>query len=97
MSDNITNLKDLIRFLKIKIKNLEKERDQFKDLYLESERELDKYKPNIEKKIKNKCLICLDEIKDLYITKCCNNKFNKKCIEKWLKKSKTCPICKKYI
>lgn len=40
------------------------------------------------------CAICLDTIvDDLFVTKC-NHNFHKKCIDGWLKKSKSCPLCR---
>lgn len=46
----------------------------------------------------NKCVICLEPIRPniLYKLKC-SHQFHKKCILKWIKKSNTCPICRKKI
>lgn len=43
------------------------------------------------------CVICLtDKIQDVDTTSC-NHKFCKECLTKWLKKYKTCPVCRKVI
>lgn len=42
------------------------------------------------------CTICLSSIKDFFkktYKTSCNHKFHKKCIRKWLKNKKTCPLC----
>src|SRR6185312_4554606 len=46
---------------------------------------------------KSTCPICLIEIEsDHYITKC-SHSFHQNCIEQWLTKGDTCPICKAII
>ena len=49
--------------------------------------------------IKNKshCFICLNEFKENELKRKlkCNHYFHKKCIDKWLKISARCPICRK--
>ena len=43
----------------------------------------------------NTCSICIDEINKNKITlKNCNHTFHKKCIDSWLKKNSSCPICR---
>lgn len=47
--------------------------------------------------IQNICIICLnkfDKKSSNIKTLKCNHKYDKKCIEIWLKKSNTCPLCK---
>ncbi len=48
--------------------------------------------------INDNCSICLDEkkLRKIFITEC-NHTFHKKCINKWLDKSDTCPICRKIL
>lgn len=43
-----------------------------------------------------RCSICLDSYKESDHGRilCCDHVFHAKCIEKWFKKSKDCPICK---
>ncbi len=51
---------------------------------------------------KNKCEtcpICLDTIRNInskrvIIQECCNKPFHKKCINKWYKVKKICPLCR---
>lgn len=49
-----------------------------------------------------RCTICLEHFKDdpclhlRQITKC-HHMFHEECIEKWLSKNKTCPICVQYV
>lgn len=43
------------------------------------------------------CTICMEEIKKKSVCKKvpkCGHEFHKKCIDKWLKESKTCPNCR---
>ena len=43
------------------------------------------------------CLICMEKFeykKYKRVLKCCNNIYHKKCIDKWLKKNSSCPICR---
>ena len=47
--------------------------------------------------IGKKCLICMDEFKHKEYKRIlpgCKHYFHKKCIDKWLKKNSTCPICR---
>lgn len=39
------------------------------------------------------CPICLNDIKDIFTLKC-NHVFCKECINKWLKVSSICPLCR---
>ncbi|KAF7635733.1 RING-type domain-containing protein, partial [Meloidogyne graminicola] len=53
-----------------------------------------------EKQVCECCSICLDEFKlneraQQLIQ--CNHIFHKKCIQKWLKKNSTCPLCRKIV
>ena len=42
-----------------------------------------------------KCSICLNVLENDIISKWkCNHKFHSKCIKKWMKTKKTCPICR---
>jgi len=45
------------------------------------------------------CVICLEKIKPENSKTICENKhcYHKKCIRKWLKKERTCPICRNHI
>jgi hypothetical protein len=54
---------------------------------------------NIEKNPENVCPICIDEFKENEYQKTlnCNHCFHKKCINRWLKKQKHCPLCRKNI
>ena len=43
------------------------------------------------------CLICMDEYKEGTFKRClpkCKHYFHKKCIDKWLKKNASCPVCR---
>lgn len=75
--------------------------------WLESRRE-NKYVPSVpkprpmpmKKKVvvptNQECSICLDIISADAIQCCqCGHCFHKTCIEKWLKHSKTCPLCRR--
>ena len=44
----------------------------------------------------NNCVICLDDIdsKNIYKLDCCHV-YHQKCIDEWLLKQNTCPICRK--
>ena len=42
------------------------------------------------------CPICLEEIEQMYKTKC-NHNFCVGCIMEHLKKNQTCPMCREYI
>ena len=47
--------------------------------------------------IGKKCLICMDKFKHKEYKRIlpgCKHYFHKKCIDKWLKKNSTCPICR---
>jgi hypothetical protein len=39
------------------------------------------------------CTICMEEGK--VITTLCNHHFHENCLEQWLRKSRTCPMCRK--
>ena len=44
------------------------------------------------------CSICLvDNPKYRNLTCCCGHQFHKKCINRWLKKNDSCPICREVI
>ena len=43
------------------------------------------------------CPICLSKIKDIFFLNNCNHFFCKKCIVRWFKISKTCPLCRTHI
>lgn len=49
---------------------------------------------NIESDEKITCCICLNEIEKTVCSLKCNHKFHKKCVEDWLEKNPTCPICR---
>ena len=43
------------------------------------------------------CFICMDNYKELQLKRelpSCKHYFHKKCIDKWLKKKASCPICR---
>ncbi len=42
----------------------------------------------------SQCVICLENINGNKKTLQCGHTFHTKCIQKWLKKNKTCPICR---
>lgn len=43
---------------------------------------------------KDECIICFDELIDTEIKKLkCNHIYHNKCINDWLNKKNTCPIC----
>lgn len=42
----------------------------------------------------NTCSICYDDINNKTITKCCQNSFCFKCINLWLNRKASCPMCK---
>jgi len=43
------------------------------------------------------CTICLDTPKVKTITRCCNNAFCFECLASWMRKKRTCPLCKDMI
>ena len=43
------------------------------------------------------CSICLEDIKDKYTIIKCNHVFHKQCLNLWLKKHQTCPMCRTYL
>ena len=45
------------------------------------------------------CSICMDEYKneDVISILNCNHKFHKKCVDKWLYRNLSCPICRQNI
>jgi hypothetical protein len=48
--------------------------------------------------LKNDCNICMEEYKYKQykrILPICNHTFHKKCIDNWLKKNSSCPVCRK--
>ena len=50
-----------------------------------------------DKILKEQCFICMDEYKVNQLKRLlpkCNHYFHKKCIDKWLKKKASCPICR---
>ena len=47
--------------------------------------------------ITNTCSICLEECKTSTKQLTCGHVFHKKCINKWLNKKKTCPLCREKI
>ena len=47
--------------------------------------------------LKTSCLICMEDYKEneyKRILPKCNHIYHKKCIDKWLKKNATCPVCR---
>ena len=59
-----------------------------------------KYMESLDKKVDEKdCCICQEKFqgKDEIRTLGCNHYYHKGCIDKWLKKDKSCPICRKDI
>ena len=51
----------------------------------------------VSEDIDNQCAICFDDYGTEEIVKCgtmCHKKYHKICIEKWLERSKTCPMCR---
>ena len=53
-------------------------------------------KENIIEKIdyNKNCSICMEDNSDLWKSLPCNHWFHKLCINKWLKKNRTCPLCR---
>jgi len=47
-----------------------------------------------EEKETENCGVCLDQLTDNTKTLVCIHKFHKPCINRWLMRSKTCPLCK---
>lgn len=47
-------------------------------------------------KSEHKCVICLSDLYDEY-TIPCEHSFHRKCIQKWMKRHNSCPICRRYI
>lgn len=45
---------------------------------------------------KHKCPICFEHSKKYAVLKC-HHSFCKECIDKWLEKNKTCPLCREEI
>jgi hypothetical protein len=45
----------------------------------------------------NTCSICLEDINNSNYKLKCNHEFHKSCIDGWLKKNTTCPICRSHI
>jgi hypothetical protein len=45
----------------------------------------------------NVCVICLDDITSNLHSLPCHHDFHVNCIEKWTKKSNSCPLCRKII
>ena len=43
------------------------------------------------------CPICLQEIKIKEIDTNCQHNYHQKCLDKWLRKSKECPICRRVV
>ena len=64
--------------------------------YLSGHKNLGPYK-KIKKDINETCPICLDFFKEgLYKrTLNCSHTFHKKCIDRWISKEHSCPICRK--
>lgn len=60
--------------------------------------EVDDFQKAIYESDDKECAICLEEIND---SKCivlkCNHIYHKKCINAWLKKNETCPMCRVYL
>ena len=51
----------------------------------------------VSEDIDNQCAICFDDLGTENLVKCsqmCQKKYHKICIEKWLERSKTCPMCR---
>ena len=44
-----------------------------------------------------KCFICLGNANKTCIELSCSHCFHSKCIEKWLKESESCPLCRSFI
>ena len=50
-----------------------------------------------DKILKEQCFICMDDYKLNQLKRLlpkCNHYFHKKCIDKWLKKKASCPVCR---
>ena len=50
-----------------------------------------------EEKGDNTCVICLEKCTDNCTARCpgiCSGRFHRSCIDTWLKKSPTCPVCR---
>ena len=96
LKNQIIILKDIIRYQKFKIKNIKKEKDIFKNLYLQvAASQIDTEKEETNNNLAT-CIICLQQIaNDKYITQCCKNIFHEKCMIKWKCIKDICPICKK--
>lgn len=46
----------------------------------------------------DECAICTQELKETNVSVSdCNHKFHFKCLHKWIKKSDTCPVCRKQL
>ena len=55
-----------------------------------------KYKYSKVKCTEDECVICTDPIHNEYVPRfVCNHMFHSKCIQKWMKINKYCPICRK--
>jgi len=51
----------------------------------------------ISENVDNQCAICFDDLDTEEIVKCattCYKKYHKQCIDKWLERTKSCPMCR---
>ncbi len=67
-------------------------------LFLERKKlKLGPYKRITQKDTVHTCSICLDNFKEGTYKRelCCGHVFHKKCIDKWVQKDHSCPICRK--
>lgn len=72
--------------------------DRKRELHLKKIRYQDNYDTSINRMNSvDTCNICIDDIKNETILKCCKNSFCLMCINKWFQINDRCPICKKKI
>ena len=67
------------------------------DLFLEMDEYQYKHIQKYESRKETECAICLEQFKGIDIIKAfykCEHIFHKVCLQKWLKRSNLCPLCK---
>ena len=64
---------------------------------------MDEYYINLEHDVENECVICFDIFSDknsgpVRLIGCsCNIVYHYRCLDTWLKRSSTCPMCRKIV
>ena len=78
---------------------VQKPYDSYEDLFLVYYKQFKMLIEWLFYRIQEDCPICLETLN--WYNRCrlaqCKHKFHKKCINKWLSKNKTCPLCRKTV